>query len=92
MAKRVKGISRRIKDDNRYVGDVAVYDLNKPLKVGQDTTDFLLIANVKSVSGGTILTVWPSDENGVQAATLPILSVKGGNATNALKSLGYELV
>lgn len=92
MKKKTQAVSRKIKNIDRYIADTGVYDLSKPLKVGKDLVDFLLIQDSKGVSGLNKVAIWPSNEDGVQSSTIPIAETKGETIGEALKGLGYELV
>lgn len=92
MVKKIAGKTRKIKNLDRYLGDVGVYDLSKPLKIGKGRKiDFLVVSKSRAAHGGTYVSAWESDVDGKILNTTPVVHSPNSEIKDVLHNLGYIL-
>lgn len=85
------GKATKLADINRYVGDVAVYELSRVITKGKDKYKYLVLADSPAVNGKNVQNIWASDERGVIQDLKPLKSAKGGSLAELLLELGFKI-
>lgn len=84
--------AKKVRDLTNYGSEVVLLHLSKQVKKGGITTNFVIVARAKPISGMKNTTVWLSDKDGKMAFIEPIQEFYSKDIAEAAKTLGYTLV